>query len=740
MNAIKQDVFAHKRLIHGSEPVIIQVYADKGTDAKPRVLHGTLNQVGPAIDQAVQSGSAVAIGLNTFRDGKRTSENVVRINGFFLDLDGGVTLDDIKNFPLPPHLVTETSPGHFHVFWRVTGCPIAAFAAIQKILAERLGGDPKVFDLARTMRLAGTYNRKNGIDHQVQIVSIKTGDDAKPIAFQAFLRAFDIKPKKISAPKPHHPIANAPDTADIQEALSKIAADDRLTWLHVGMALHSIYPNTEGKALWDRWSQKASDKFDQREQDRAWSGFKPRGGITKGTLFHLAGMYSTAGKIDVPSNESEFAKLFVETYKGEAAFDHQTLSWFMFDDIWKKAPHLALRRCKAMVDGIVEVVRSCNPDGRNGLLKAVQRHTTTPSLANILKHASLDEAIEISSAKFDDNAELLGVPNGVVELNTGRHRAARADDFITLQCRAPYDKTATCPTFIAFIDSTTEGDEKFASFLQRALGYSIFGHTKEQVFFMITGPGANGKGVLLRTVARVLDKYATNVAPNLLQRAYSGNPNGPSPAVMALKSARMYICSEFDGQKRFDDAFVKQLSGSDTLTGRSNFGDQETFEPMGKLWLSLNFDPEIAHDNEAMWRRLRVVPFLRSFTGKDRDNDLEAKLTAELPGILNWLIEGARMYARNGLGDCAKVHDATAKLRERSDTVLSWFRACCVKRDTVNIQGATEVYKSYVGHTRADNRSPLPMPKFNGGLQRLGGQRVRRSTSNGWKGFLLRSD
>lgn len=451
-------------------------------------------------------------------------------------------------------------------------------------------------------------------------------------------------------------------------------------------------------------------------------------------------MYSTAGKIDVPSNETEFAKLFVETYKGEAAFDHQMSSWWICDGIWKKAHHLALRRCKAMVDGIVEVVRSCNPDGRNGLLKAVQRHTTTPSLANILKHASLDEVIEISSAKFDSNAELLGVPNGVVELSTGHHRPSRADDFITLQCRAPYDKTAKCPTFVAFIDSTTEGDANFAGYLQRALGYSVFGHTKEQVFFMITGPGANGKGVLLRTIAKVLDKYATTIAPNLLHRAYSGNPNAPSPAVMALRSARMYVCTEFDGQKRFDDAFVKQLSGSDVLTGRSNFGEQEAFEPMGKLWLSLNFDPEIAHDNHAMWRRLRVVPFLRSFTGKDRDNDLEVKLAAELPGILNWLIEGARMYSRNGLGNCAKVHDATAKLRERSDTVLSWFKACCVKRDTVNIQGATEVYKSYVGYTRAGNRSPLPMPKFNAALQKLGGQRVRRSTSNGWKGFLLRSD
>lgn len=257
MNAIKNDITAHKRLIHGSGPAIIQIFADKGTDATPWVLYGTLKQNGPKVVQAAQSGSAVAITINTFRNGKRTRENVDRINGFFVDLDGGVTLDDIKKFPLKPHLVTETSPGHFHVFWRVTGCPIAAFAVIQKMLAKRLGGDTKVFDVTRTMRLAGTYNRKNGIKHRVRIVSIKTGDDAKPIAFQAFLRAFNIKRIEKPVSNPHQPIANAPDTADIQEALNKIAADDRLNWLRVGMALHSIFPNAEGKAWWDRWSQKS---------------------------------------------------------------------------------------------------------------------------------------------------------------------------------------------------------------------------------------------------------------------------------------------------------------------------------------------------------------------------------------------------------------------------------------------------------------------------------------------------
>ncbi|WP_104656999.1 phage/plasmid primase, P4 family [Ralstonia insidiosa] len=729
----------HKKLLHGGHPAIFQAYPDKGTRANTKTIYGPLdkNRMQQLAD-VVHGGSALSIAVNTFRDGRRTKENAARINAFLVDLDGSATLEDIKQWPIQPHLITETSPGHYHALWRISGCPISAFTSIQKLLAKKLGGDPNVCDVARTMRLAGTVNRKNGRTHQVRIVFIKAGDDTKPIKFEDFVRAFGFTKKKSSTPKSQPGVTMQADLAEVQNALDKLPADERHVWLRIGMALHSTYPGDQGKRLWDQWSQKARDHFDQKDQDRTWANFKPGGGVTKGTLFYMANMAGArSGNVAIPSTESELAKLFVETYKGEVAFDHQSSTWWVFDSAWRKGTHLAMRRCKSMVESVMTAVRECHPDPQNGLLKAVRRHMTTPGLTNILRHATLEGAIDISSTSFDCKPQLLGVPNGVVELETGAYRNARSEDLITLRCRAEHDPKAQCVAFKKFIDDITSGDQELASYLQRALGYSLFGHTREQVFFMIMGPGANGKGVLLRTIAKVLGNYATTVAPNLLQRAYSSNPNGPSPAIMALRSARLYLCSEFDGQKRFDEAFVKQLSGSDPLTGRSNFGEQETFEPTGKLWLSLNFEPEIAYDNEAMWRRLRAIPLLRRFTGKNRDNDLESKLANELPGVLNWLIEGAQLYAEKGLVYCAQVDDATRKLRERSDTVRSWYSRCCAKREAGEIQGANDVYKSYVAYTRNGNRSPLPMPKFNARLQKLGAQHVRRSISNGWKGFVL---
>lgn len=58
--------------------------------------------------------------------------------------------------------------------------------------------------------------------------------------------------------------------------------------------------------------------------------------------------------------------------------------------------------------------------------------------------------------------------------------------------------------------------------------------------------------------------------------------------------------------------------------------------------------PRVRHDDKGMWRRIVPIPFNAVFTDKNRDNDLEDKLQAELPGILNWALQGARLYAKRG--------------------------------------------------------------------------------------------
>jgi putative DNA primase/helicase len=58
----------------------------------------------------------------------------------------------------------------------------------------------------------------------------------------------------------------------------------------------------------------------------------------------------------------------------------------------------------------------------------------------------------------------------------------------------------------------------------------------------------------------------------------------------------------------------------------------------------------ISDDSEGIWRRVKLVPFLKSFKGRE-DLSLESKLVAESSGILNWFLAGLRDYQQGGIRD-----------------------------------------------------------------------------------------
>jgi P4 family phage/plasmid primase-like protien len=301
------------------------------------------------------------------------------------------------------------------------------------------------------------------------------------------------------------------------------------------------------------------------------------------------------------------------------------------------------------------------------------------------------------------------VANGVIDLTTGLLSAGRPDQLLTLKAPTAHDPEATCRRFLKFLRFVTKGDEEYMAYLQRALGYTLFGHTNEQVFFVVFGKSGNGKGTLFRTLAHVLGPYVMPVAPSLLSRAYSGNPNAPSPALMALKDPRMIQCSEGGDRQQFDSAFVKGLSGSDPLTGRGTYSDQAQFTPQGKLWLSANSLPEVPSQDDAMWRRIRVLPFSAKI--KNRDGAFEDLLKAEASGILNWLIQGAVNYHQHRLGECQVVKQATARARRSSDSVAAWIKEMCRIDPDGRIQSRV-AYESYRKHCRLNGWRELSPQAF----------------------------
>lgn len=161
----------------------------------------------------------------------------------------------------------------------------ALWAATNRWMASMgVDVDPQTKDLSRLMYLPREKNPLAIVEPQRRRIDGVLLDPDLLMAKWAPPAPLTTKKPKVDIPKTSGTLDPDNDLSRIEDALSFISADDRDTWLKVGMALHS-----EGisQAVWDSWAQ-SSAKFDQAMQDSTWNGFNPNGGTGIGTVIKWA--------------------------------------------------------------------------------------------------------------------------------------------------------------------------------------------------------------------------------------------------------------------------------------------------------------------------------------------------------------------------------------------------------------------------------------------------------------------
>ena len=149
-----------------------QTFDDKkgrGDRSLARIFHGTLSEHAAALTDLQQRGAGVFVMINEGDGTGRGAANVKRVRAHFLDLDDA-PIEPVLEADLPPHIVVESSPGKFHVYWRVDHCPLDRFKERQHALADRFNGDHSVCDLSRVLRLPGFWHLK-GVPFQARLIT-----------------------------------------------------------------------------------------------------------------------------------------------------------------------------------------------------------------------------------------------------------------------------------------------------------------------------------------------------------------------------------------------------------------------------------------------------------------------------------------------------------------------------------------------------------------------------------------
>ena len=347
----------------------------------------------------------------------------------------------------------------------------------------------------------------------------------------------------------------------------------------------------------------------------------------------------------------------------------------------------------------------------------------------LTKHALLIEYGDLNRDPW-----LFNVQNGTVDLRTGALHPHNPTDLITFLAPVTYDSTAMCPIWERFLSEVFAGDMDLVAFIQRAVGWSLTGVVKERALFFLYGDtGKNGKTTLVEAIMKLVGTcgessygYGRKVGADTFMK--SKNPEDNQRKAATLAGPRFVCTSEVDEEHRLNEQLIKDITGGDTIEGRRLYQEAFTFKPQFKPWMYGNHKPEIRGTDDAIWSRVRLVPFEVSFKGRE-DLDLADKLEGELSGILNWAIQGCLDWQHNGLQPPAKVQAATQAYREEMDVFGPFISECCVLHPHAEVKTSDLwiAYKTWCAEGGFKEQSQTKLGKY------LNSKGIRVERSNGIK-------
>ena len=412
------------------------------------------------------------------------------------------------------------------------------------------------------------------------------------------------------------------------------------------------------------------------------------------------------------------------------------LGWYTWDSRrWKRDRDGDVVRCmKETVRGLAAEAATVRDDTtRKQLLAHALRSEGRTRIVHAIDLAESDSRIIASVDALDADPWKLNVTNGTIALNVGELLEHERGDLITQLAPVTYSDDATAPRWEHFLDEVFDGDGDLIAFVQRAVGYSLTGSTREQVLFVLYGSGANGKTTFIEVMRALLGDYGKQTpAETFLERRET------IPSDLArLRSVRFVAAVETGEGRRLNETLVKRLTGGDSIAARFMYGSWFEFRPAFKAWLATNHKPYVRGTDEAIWRRLRLIPFTRTIPDDTRDPDLGWKLRRELPGILRWAVEGCLDWLDQGLHPPSTVSTATAAYRQEMDVLGGFLDECCVINPDA-MATAADLYGRYLDWVEASGeRDRLTKKAFGLRLAERDFEQHKDRTTRWWRGLGL---
>jgi putative DNA primase/helicase len=458
---------------------------------------------------------------------------------------------------------------------------------------------------------------------------------------------------------------------------------------------------------------------------------------------HTAGG-TGAAEPPLPYSDYTNARAFVQDHGERVRYCYPWKTWLVWTGThWQRdTSGTVMQMAKQTVKRLARSIETLTDEQAVTTLMAhIKSSLSTAKLKAMVESVQSESGIPVQPEAFDADPWLLNCANGTLDLRTGELRPHQQADMLTKCLAIPYKPDATCPTWDAFLwrimggtltpddPAMSDGEleqrhladaraEALIGYLQRSAGYTLTGSTKEQCIFLCHGPTKTGKSTYLATLRKTLGPYAKQADMETFM--HKDRPEVRND-LADLAGARFVYAVESQEGKRLAEGLVKQMTGGvDHLKARLLFQEYFEFAPQFKAYIGTNHLPVIKDSDDAIWERIRKIPFTVQIPKSERDKDLEAKLEQELPGILAWAVRGCLAWKQNNdLQEPEAVLDATQAYRTEMDSVARFLDECCLVLPDARVK-ASILYERYKQWCLDTGEELLTLTKLGTALDRRG--------------------
>lgn len=640
----------------------------------------------------------------------------------------------INNFIVKPTLVLQ-SGGGFHVYWVLNeplqiksdgDFTIETIEGINSTLSKRLGGDSGTQDISRILRVPGTFNYKIPENPREVVIVENTGcrysfDDLKafipppgktkdkeskscipiPITYVSYDVPVYISclpvPKRIQHLILHGNDGSYPSRSEADMAVLLALVRKEITETEIRKIFRTC-------GIGEKYTQHNSpEQYLSHSISKARQMLQTISNLTDeelcNPLYTTGSVYKDNGKVRL--NIVNFQEYIVTKYK------------------IRKVEHPFFKYNNTCYE-------LCKEDEINHICQSeldIHRHLFKPGMLNEFLHFAVGQIKMDEHRAKNDQMSHLTLRNGLFNLSDEKLYPHSAEVFTTNELPYDFDPEADCPRFKKYLDEVFFDDKELISFIQEAVGYTLYKGIPLPALFFLIGPGSNGKSVFMDVLIYLLGEHNTCSISlnNLSEPIYLSD----------LFGKMLNISAETPQRKKFNTDIIKAVVAGDMVTGKALYKDPFRFRPFAKHFLSMNKEPAIDDTTHGMWRRIYIIPFMRKFSKTEMDTDLREKLKKELPGILNWALEGYRKLRKKHfiLDETQKMEALKQQYQKGCSSVLSFLSEKIVIKSGSKIT-LKEAYESYIQFcTSEGHRYPEKKSEFRLMLDR-NDYRVERSTKD----------